>query len=667
LTRLDLHTLEDLFYFFPRRYEDRRQVKSISELVAGEKECAAGIVSSRGLLRTRNGQTIFKVVVSDKRSHLFAVWFNQAYLSKVFLPKLKVVLCGKVEKEGNHFQMVHPEYEFWSLENIHSGRIVPIYSLTEDLYQKSIRALLFRLLKEKLSLVRDPLPLPVRKRLGLAESVYAFKQIHFPDDFESQKAAYERLVFDEFFLMQLFVQIKKNEIQRENSTISYVEGQEEVNRLVESLRFSLTSGQRNAIEEIIQDMKKSRPMNRLVQGDVGSGKTAVAAAALVFTVANGFQGALMAPTEVLAQQHVITLTQMLEPLGISCGYLAQGVSPEERSRLLGAAAAGEIQVLVGTHALIQESVKFKKLGLVVIDEQHKFGVSQRARLKDKSGGSAHFLLMTATPIPRTLAMTLYGDLDISNIAELPKGRKPITTLWTGEDRREEIYRFVDGLLAKGGQGYVICPLINESGAFSPKGVLAVYQDLTQIFSRRRVGILHGKMRSEEKKKIMTDFKEKRLELLISTVVIEVGIDVPNANFIIVENAEKFGLAQLHQLRGRVGRGSEESFCVLFSDTAHEESRERLAVFEKTQSGFILADEDLRLRGAGELVGEKQHGFLKLRIGDLAKDVKTLEKAKREAKNLIEKDPRLERPEHRLLKAMLRGRFKTFDQKITVLA
>ncbi len=690
LTRLDLHTLEDLFYFFPRRYEDRRQVKSVSDLMVGKKECAAGIVSSRGLIRTRKGQTIFKVVVSDKKGHLFAVWFNQSYLVKVFLPRSKVVLYGKVEKEGRHFQMVHPEYEFSGSENVHSGRIVPIYSLTEDLYQKSIRALLFRLLKEKLSLVRDSLPLLMRKRLGLVESAIAFKEIHFPSDFESQKAAYRRLVFDEFFLMQLYVQIKKNEIQREDKTISHLGGEAALERLIGSLDFSLTQGQRNAMEEIVEDMKKPRPMNRLVQGDVGSGKTAVAAAGLAFTVANGFQGALMAPTEVLAQQHFITLTQMLEPLGISCGYLAQGVSPEEKSRLLNAVTAGEIKVLVGTHALIQEPVKFKKLGLAVIDEQHKFGVMQRAALVEKgweasairasadersaSANRSHFLLMTATPIPRTLAMTLYGDLDISNIVELPKGRKPITTLWTGEDRREEIYRFVDSLLAKGGQGYVICPLIAESGEFSPKslpgrraGVLTAYQDLTRIFDRYRVGILHGKMKSDQKKRIMTDFKEKRLDLLISTTVIEVGIDVPNANFMIVENAEKFGLAQLHQLRGRVGRGSEESFCVLFSEAANEESRERLAVFEKTQSGFDIANEDLRFRGAGELVGEKQHGFLKLRIGDMAKDVEILEKAKREAKNLVEKDPRLDRPEHRLLKARLRGRFKAFDQKITVLA
>jgi ATP-dependent DNA helicase RecG len=376
----------------------------------------------------------------------------------------------------------------------------------------------------------------------------------------------------------------------------------------------------------------------------------------------------MAPTEVLAQQHFIKMTQALEPFGIACGYLAQGQTPEERAKVLKALEEGRIQVAIGTHALIQDAVKFKKLGLAIIDEQHKFGVFQRAQLKEKGKGRApHFLLMTATPIPRTLAMTLYGDMDVSVIREMPKGRKPIKTMWVSEDRREEIYRFVEEYLAKGQQCYVICPLIESKGTTPQKSAFDVRSKMQIRFPKRSVDVLHGRQKAEDKKKIMKQFKDGKLNMLVSTVVIEVGIDVPNANLMIIENADRFGLSQLHQLRGRIGRGTEDSFCILFSDSANPETVERLGAFEEMASGFDIAEKDLEMRGAGEIAGEKQHGFPELRIGDLIQDMEILESARREAAAILEKDPYLNSPDHRKIRKALQARFTLQNQPMAALA
>lgn len=671
LSRLELETVDDLFYFFPRRYEDRFPVRKISELGTEEKECVAGVVTSRGIIRTSRGQSIFKVVISDEKGVFFAVWFNQPYLAKVFLPKTRVIFYGRAEKTGKHLQMVHPEYEILKETDpkdlIHMGRKVPIYPLTEDLSQKGMRSLLHQAVNHFAWLLKDPLSLSLRKKTGLPDRVFAFKQIHFPLSDEDRIKAYRRLVFDEFFFMQLAVQIKKRKTQKENKEILHSRSEAEVWRFTETLEFDLTAGQKTAIQDILDDMKKPKPMHRLVQGDVGSGKTVVAAAGLFFTVQNGFQGALMAPTEVLAQQHYFKLIQLFEPLGIRCGYLAQGNSSEARKKILAELENGELSVVVGTHALIEPQVKFKRLGLVVVDEQHKFGVFQRSALKGKGGESAHFLLMTATPIPRTLAMTLYGDLDISTIRELPKGRKSIRTFWVGENKRREVYRLLEEEIRRGRQGYVICPLVEECGDFSQKSVFSAYKELSEVFSHRKIGILHGRMKSEEKKKIMKQFKEGALELLVATVVVEVGIDVPNATMIVIENAEKFGLAQLHQLRGRVGRGSEESLCVLFSNTENAESVDRLHAFEESESGFEIAEKDLDLRGAGDIIGTKQHGLPSLRIGDLVKDIEILELARRESIAIVEMDPGLQKRENLALRREIERRYKPTEDKLAVLA
>jgi len=373
----------------------------------------------------------------------------------------------------------------------------------------------------------------------------------------------------------------------------------------------------------------------------------------------------MAPTEVLAQQHYLKLSQLLEPLGIPCGYLAQNMTAEDRAKTLAAIADGSVKVVVGTHALIQGAVKFKNLGLAVIDEQHKFGVFQRAALKEKNAVAPHLLLLTATPIPRTLALTLYGDLDISVIAELPAGRQPVQTFWVGESRRAEMYAHLDALLKKGGQGYVLCPLIE--GKADAKSVSAAYEDLSRVLSHRRFGILHGKMKSAEKKTVMQDFKDKKIDVLISTVVIEVGVDVPNANIMIIENAEKFGLAQLHQLRGRVGRGGGESFCILFSEAAGEESAERLQVFTSIQSGFEIAEKDLSLRGGGDILGDRQHGIPGIRIGDLVKDIAILELAKKEARAVIAEDPKLSLSKNKLIRRAIESLYGIKSDKAGVLA
>ncbi len=670
LSRLELETVEDLFTFFPRRYENRFPVKPVSEITTEGKECVIGSVLSRGIIRTSRGQSIFKVVVSDGKAVLFGTWFNQPYLAKLFPPKSRVIFYGKAEKAGKHLQMLHPEYEILKGEDfkdsIHVGRIVPVYPLTEELNQKGLRRLLFQAVSGLPWLLKEPLPLSFRKRTALADRVFAFKQIHFPSTLEDYKKAYRRLVFDEFFLMQLVIQLKKMKLRKESSELLHSEGEGQVRRFIQSLDFSLTAGQQEALRDILDDMKSLRTMNRLVQGDVGSGKTVVAAASLLFTVHNGFQGVLMAPTEVLAQQHTFKLTQLLEPFGVVCGYLAQETRGPLRKETLARIESGDIQVIVGTHALLGPDVKFRRLGLAVVDEQHKFGVFQRSALKAKGGEATHFLLMTATPIPRTLAMTLYGELDISTIRELPEGRRPVTTFWVGENKRAEIYKLLDRQIAEGGQGYVICPLI-EGADVSAKGVLAAYHDLTAIFSNRKIGILHGRMRSDEKKKVMNDFKDRRLELLVATVVIEVGIDVPNATIMIIENAEKFGLAQLHQLRGRVGRGRRESVCVLFSDTPTPESLERLQAFEDSEGGFDIAQRDLDLRGAGDLIGKKQHGLPILRIGDFVKDGEVLELARREAKETIENDPSLEKKENRPLRHELEKRYRLWRDKLTVTA
>lgn len=661
LARLGLFTLGDLFYFFPRRYENRFPLKRIAELECCDKECVMGIVSSRGLIRTKTGQVIFRVVVADGKKTLYVSWFGMPYLAKVFLPKTKVLLYGAAERKGKRIEMVHPDYEivqgFSRSATVHSGRITPIYPLTEDLSQKGLRQIVYGLIHEHLGLVVDPLPAHLRARLKLPGLADAFSAIHFPGSDAQRAAAYRRLVFDEFFELMLAVQAKRRHLELKQTALAHPTGDEKVAEFIDSLGFELTAGQKSAVGDIIADMKKSSPMHRLVQGDVGSGKTAVAAAALCFTAANGYQGALMAPTEILAQQHFYTLTRTLEPLGFRVDYLAGGVTGPERASVLERIADGRTDIVIGTHALVGPDVAFKKLGLAVVDEQHKFGVFQRSVLKEARGaGAAHFLLMTATPIPRSLALTLYGDLDLSTIRESPKGRMPIRTLWIDEPGRDAVYRFVESELERGRQAFVVAPRISSERDLTIKTALGAYKQLEGHFEHRRVGLLHGRMRAAEKTRVMQDFKDKKIDILVSTVVIEVGIDVPNATVLVIENAELFGLAGLHQLRGRIGRGAHESYCFLFSESRDEDAVRRLEAFAETESGFDIAESDLEIRGTGDVAGLSQHGRMDLRIGDLLADIRILEAARKEAIALVTADPLFERPEHASLRKAVERRF-----------
>lgn len=657
-----VRTLGDLLYLFPSRYEDRTQVKSIRDLTGTGKECVSGVVQSRGVTRTRGGRTLLRTVLSDgSGATLFGVWFNQPYLLSSFEPNSRLVFTGRAERVGRSFQMVHPEFEPQpdrAVDLVHSGRIVPVYPLTEDLYQKSVRQIFYRLTVSRMPVLEDPLPEELRARRDLPGLEYALRQIHFPESEPARQAAYRRLVFDEFFQMQVLIAGRRAESRSERRGLAHRGGQKVVEGLIGALPFELTADQRRCIEEILADLASDRPMHRLVQGDVGSGKTAVAAAALASTAANGFQGALMAPTEILAQQQFYGLSQMLEPLGYRCDYLCAGRPASEQQRALEDLAAGRTSVIVGTHALLSGSVRFRNLGLVVIDEQHKFGVEQRGVLRSKGvERSPHLLLLSATPIPRTLAMTLYGEMDLSVIASRPSGRKSVRTVCVSAQHRHRILECLRAVLAEGRQAYVVCPAISsESAAAGLRDARAVAVELKSLLPDRRIGLLHGRLSAAEKRSVMADFKQHRIDVLVSTVVVEVGIDVPNAALMIIENADRFGLAQLHQLRGRIGRGEHESLCVAVADDLAGESAARLEVFERHDSGFDIAEKDLGLRGAGDVVRTAQHGVVRLRIGDLSADAELLAHARIEADALLQKDPKLRRIEHHALRRQLEKRF-----------
>ena len=658
--RLGVHTVAELFDLFPRRHEARFPVKKIAELLFQEKECVAGVILSRAAIRFRGGRGgVFKVVIHDGKDTLFAMFYHQSYLAQVFKPKQGVVLYGTTEKKGKHIQMVHPEWEVFlgapPERTAHHGRWVPVYPLTEDIGQKYLRQTMHAALFRYSDAIPELLPATLREKYGLPGVRDAYRYIHFPPDEKTRRAAQDRLVFEEFLGLQLFVEWKRAKLGKARPEIAHGVTEEGMRIFLDTLPFKLTRDQEKTVLDIVRDMRGARPMNRLVQGDVGSGKTVVAAAALYFSAKSGFQGALMAPTEVLAQQLYLNLTQLLEPFGIRVGYLAQGAGPAEREVLCAALERGSILVLVGTHAVLDEKVRFKKFGLAIVDEQHKFGVAQRAKLRQKAGAAAHFMVMTATPIPRTLAMTLFGDMDISVIAEKPAGRLPVKTLWFREAERRAVYRWMESVIAEGSQAFVICPWVVSGEGPSVKNATAHYEALVKEFPGRRVALLHGRMKATEKTAVMRDFRAGLYAILVSTVLVEVGVDVPHARFMVIENAEKFGLAQLHQLRGRIGRDGGESHCILFSDSEAPETTERLDAFVSTESGFEIAEMDLAQRGAGDLHGQKQHGLLRLRIGDLGRDAKIMLQAKEEARVILEKDPGLSLLANRPLKKLMGGR------------
>ncbi|MFH1753063.1 MAG: ATP-dependent DNA helicase RecG [Candidatus Omnitrophota bacterium] len=656
---LGIETVDDLLYYLPFRYEDRSSFTDISRAREGETATVKGEVRTMSGARTKTGLNIFRLALDDGTGVIYGVWFHQPYLKKVFKAGQKVVLYGKVERYDK-LQINHPAYEILrgdDRDSIHVGRIVPVYHLAQDISQRGLRSITFGAVSDYSRYARDILSTKIRARNKLVDLAFSIKNIHFPANHESLNRAYRRIVFDEFFLLQLAIAAKKRDRAALDQGVAHKIDREKARDFIEGLSFELTDGQRRAIEAIESDMSSTRPMNRLIQGDVGSGKTVVACYALLLAVQNARQGVFMAPTEILAEQHYLTLTKIFMDLDINIALLVQGISPKEKARVLEDTREGRVDIVIGTHAVIQEGVEFKDLGLAVIDEQHKFGVFQRAKLQS-GRKSPDVLLMTATPIPRTLAMTVYGDLDISVIKELPPGRGEITTYWISDSQREKIYNFIREEVSKGRQAYVVYPRLEETGDMELRSAKLAYEELSdRIFKDLKVGLIYGKMDSKKKESIMRRFKKRDIDILVSTVVVEVGIDVPNASVMVIENAERFGLSQLHQLRGRIGRSTHESYCVLVSDADTDIARKRLAAMTEAQDGFQIAEEDLKLRGPGDIFGTRQHGLPEIRFGNVVRDMEIMEIARKEAFSLIAEDPELKNYENRSLRAGLRKRFR----------
>ena len=667
LNRLGIETVRDLFFYLPRRYEDRSNFVSISELETGKTAAIKGEVTACGMRKSKSGMFIFELAIGDRTGKIYGVWFNQPFMKKYFKVGQKIVIYGKVERYDK-LQINQPEYEFITeedKESIHVGRIVPIYHLTQDISQRYLRALIKAALDKYSNLAEDILPTRIRAKERLADIKFALNNIHFPLNFSNLEMARRRVVFDEFFVLQLALALRRQTSRVSDKRIAHRTSGKLISDFEQGIPFELTGGQLAAIEDIKRDMGSEKPMNRLLEGDVGSGKTVVGAYALALTVQNGFQGVLMAPTEVLAKQHYLTLSEMLMPLGVDVKLVVSQMNPGSKQAIKGQIKSGDADVVIGTHALLEEDVRFNKLGLAVIDEQHKFGVNQRSLLLAK-GYNPHVLIMTATPIPRTLALTVYGDLDISLIKELPKGRKPIATYWVDEEKRDEVYRFVKEEIKKGRQAYIICPIIDESDKVESKSAVRMYEYLRKdVFGEFRLALIHGRMRSLDKDAVMRDFKKGKTNILVSTVVIEVGIDVANASLMLVENAERFGLSQLHQLRGRVGRGEHESFCILMADPRTQAAQKRLKAISESQDGFEIAQEDLEIRGQGEFLGTRQHGLPEMRVGNILTDTEVLEEARSEAFDLVAQDPSLADERNKLLKRTLKEKFEDKLRLISV--
>ncbi|MCL6535269.1 MAG: ATP-dependent DNA helicase RecG [Armatimonadetes bacterium] len=654
LSKLNLYTLGDLLFHLPRRYEDRRQFRKIAHARAGDAVTVSGKLVTVDNMKVRN-LTLTKAYLDDGSGVLELVWYNQPYM-KDTLNKLRnsqIVAYGVVKESPYGLQMETPEWEDLpdgadpdSLLSV--NRIVPIYPLTEGIRQKRMRQILWNTVQYA-HLAPEILPRSVRERLGLMPIQHALQQIHFPDSEQAIDPARQRLVFEEFFLMQLGVGMQRQRTRQERGIALRIDADRLNEMLHRIVPFELTNAQKRVIHEIWSDMAQPHPMNRLLQGDVGSGKTIVAAAAILAAVDNQYQAAIMAPTEILAEQHSINLHRLFQPLGISVELLVGRLSNKQRQQARERIATGRGMVAVGTHALIQEGVEFARLGLAIVDEQHRFGVLQRAALRDK-GVMPHVLVMTATPIPRTLTLTLYGELDVSIIDELPPGRKPVRTHWKTPEERLKVYAGVRKLVEQGRQAYVICPLIDESNKLQVRAAEQMAEHLqNDVFPDLRVGLLHGRMKPAEKEAVMDAFRAGELQILVSTTVIEVGVDVPNAAAIVIEDADRFGLAQLHQLRGRVGRSEHQSYCVLIANPKSDDGQRRMEIMTRTNNGFLIAEEDLRIRGPGEIYGTRQSGMPSFRVADLVKDMRLLEVARQEAFHLLESDPDLSRPEHAALR------------------
>ncbi len=670
LNRLRIFSIEDLLYYFPYRYEDRGNLQSIIELHKsgnpGFTTVQGKIVSARVVVTPRQRKKIFEVTIGDDTGYITAKWFNQPFLKDVLRNGTSVVVSGHVKSgyQGYGICMEGPEFEVMGAGDndlIHTGRIVPIYHVTNGLSQKVLRSII----KGVLDCISIPeiLSPELLERYDLPDLNKAVNDVHFPPEGTGldilnnyDTSAYNRMVFEEFFLLETGLAMKKGTVMKESGIAFNIHGNM-TEKLYSLLPYKLTSAQKRVISEIKGDMAAPHPMNRLIQGDVGCGKTVVALLAMLVAVENDCQSVMMAPTGILAEQHYRNIKDHLDKLGIPVTLLTGSIKQGEKSAVLGDIADGRVAIVVGTHALLEEGVKFKCLGLAVIDEQHKFGVLQRAALKEK-GYSPDVLIMTATPIPRTLALTVYGDLNLSVIDELPPGRISVKTRWLYGKNRKDAFYIMQDELGKGRQVYVVYPLIEESEKVDLKGAVEMAEKLRKAFKDYNTGLLHGRMKSSEKEIIMDGFKNNNIQILVSTTVVEVGIDVPNATAVVIEHAERFGLSQLHQLRGRVGRGSSKSWCLLLTDGhVSEDGRRRLRVMERTCNGFEIAEEDLSIRGPGDFFGTRQSGLPELKVANILRNSKVLEIARREAFELVKKDPMLSHPDHKILRNAINRKWK----------
>lgn len=666
VAELDICTVRDLLEYYPRDYLDHGQFRSIYDVGrTGEYETIQGmVVNQNEFTPSRKGaQAVGKIAIYDQAGVAQLVGFGRraGYLKKLLKVGTPVVVSGKFTRRNNEIQTTDFDFEVLEEEDadlIHTGRIVPKYALTAKLTQRMLRQWAKAVVDEYAGSCPEILPLDIRQQNQLIDRATAIQEIHFPSSEEYKEAARRRLAFDEFFLLELGLELKKQRWKIEEKGIAFHTEGKLLGRFIEALPFQLTSAQERVIEEIKSDMADAQAMNRLLQGDVGSGKTIVGAVALLCAIQSGYQGALMVPTEILAEQHAYNLSELLEPLNLKVALLKGDLTKSERDETLATIADGSAHVVVGTHALIQEGVEFHRLGLVIIDEQHRFGVMQRATLRDK-GATPDVLVMTATPIPRTLALTIYGDLNVSVIDELPPGRQKITTKWVREKDRQKLYQQIEREVQRGRQAYIVYPLVEESEKLEEIKAATEMADHFQVevFPHLRVGLLHGRMRSVEKQEVMGRFKNREIDVLVSTTVIEVGIDVPNATLMVIENAERFGLSQMHQLRGRVGRGTDKSSCHLISGPMTDDGVRRIRAMTRTNDGFELAEADLEIRGPGEFFGTRQSGLPDFKIANILRDASLIEIAKTEANRLAKADPSLSQPAHQVLKEVLQTQWR----------
>ncbi|WP_335942086.1 ATP-dependent DNA helicase RecG [Fusobacterium polymorphum] len=624
LKSLGINTVYDLIYYFPRAYDDRTNIKKIGELKFNEYVVIKASVMSVVNLTVRSGKKIVKAMVSDGTGIMEILWFGMPYIKKSLRVGEEYIFIGQTKKAAI-FQLINPEYKLFSgQQKVSESEILPIYSSNKNITQNSLRKLVEKFLVNFLNYFEENIPKKLIKEYKIMERKSAIKNIHYPVSMKEIEEAKRRFAIEELLILELGILKNRFIIENSNSKNYEVEGKKEkVREFLSQLTFNLTNAQKKVIKEIYDEISNGKIVNRLIQGDVGSGKTVVAMVMLIYMAENGYQGALMAPTEILANQHYLGIKERLEKIGLRVELLTSSIKGKKKNEILDGIANGDVDIVIGTHSLIEDDVIFKKLGLIVIDEQHRFGVNQRNKLREK-GFLGNLLVMSATPIPRSLALSIYGDLDLSIIDELPPGRTPIKTKWIANDEDlEKMYNFIYKKVNDGNQAYFVAPLIETSDKMALKSVDKVSEEIERKFSNKKIGIIHGKMKAKEKDEVMLKFKNKEYDILIATTVIEVGIDVPASTIMTIYNAERFGLSALHQLRGRIGRGSKQSYCFLISNSTTENSKQRLSIMEETEDGFRIAEEDLKLRNSGEIFGLRQSGFSDLKFIDIIYDVKTI--------------------------------------------